>query len=304
MDATQPPTAVQRSAPAARLGALGLVPPAAGWVPEQAALAEPEPPPPMPPPPSPRTARDVELQAPGHSGGDGTTGSGSDRPMTLLQGAIANRLPLWASGPVERATPGALVAGAVAVVTLLLAGVLLLHRHPSGGGSFTAASTYPVAQSTTDPVGTQAGSVTGDATSIVVDVGGRVRRPGLVTLPAGARVADAITAAGGPLRRHELDRIDLAARVTDGQLLLVGVAASAPDGTITDPSGGQPSAPVSLSDATLEQLETLPGVGPVIAQKIIDWRTAHGGFTTVEQLQQVPGIGPAHFAEISPLVTP
>jgi competence protein ComEA len=141
--------------------------------------------------------------------------------------------------------------------------------------------------------------------SIVVDVGGKVRKPGLVTLPTGARVADAITAAGGPLRSTELDRVDLAARVTDGQLLLVGVkgAAAAPGTTAAGDSTGSP-APISLSDATVEQLETLPGVGPVTAQKIVDWRTAHGGFTSVSQLQQIPGIGPAHYSEISPLVAP
>jgi competence protein ComEA len=144
-----------------------------------------------------------------------------------------------------------------------------------------------------------------DATSIVVDVGGRVRKPGLVTLPAGARVADAIDAAGGPLHPRELDRIDLAQRVADGQLLLVGVApATADPNAATGSSTSGPTGPISLSAASIDVLETLPGVGPVTAQKIIDWRSAHGGFSSVEQLQQVPGIGPAHYAEISPLVTP
>jgi competence protein ComEA len=148
-----------------------------------------------------------------------------------------------------------------------------------------------------------------DSSSIVVDVGGRVRKPGLVTLPAGARVADALAAAGGPLRHKDIATLDLAARVSDGQLLLIG-ATSAPtgtdqaDGSSTDSSADGSTSPVSLSTATIDELETLPGVGPVTAQKIIDWRTAHNGFASVASLQEVPGIGPAKYAELSPLVVP
>ena len=168
-----------------------------------------------------------------------------------------------------------------------------LHGHHTQGYEDYAGPSYddaPAASAPSDP--------TANGSSIVVDVGGRVHHPGLVTLPIGARVADAIRAAGGPLRHRELARIDLAAHVADGQLLMVGVPAAA------DSSGGGSAAPVSLSTASLEQLETLPGVGPVTAQKIVDWRTTHGGFTSVSQLEQVSGIGPARYSQLSPLVTP
>lgn len=123
-------------------------------------------------------------------------------------------------------------------------------------------------------------------------------------MPAGARVADAIAAAGGPLRHRELATTNLAARVTDGQLLTVGTKqAAAPSAPTTDASSTSTGPSVDLNSATLEELETLPGVGPVTGQKIIDWRTAHSGFTSIEQLQQVSGIGPATYAELSPLVT-
>jgi competence protein ComEA len=134
---------------------------------------------------------------------------------------------------------------------------------------------------------------------IVVDVGGRVRHPGLVTLPAGSRVADAIAAAGGAVRAADLARINLAARVSDGQLLLVGVpGASAQAGGGSGPGGG----PVYLNAATVDQLDALPGVGPVLAQRIVDWRQQHGGFRSVDDLQQVPGIGARKFSDLKALV--
>jgi competence protein ComEA len=140
--------------------------------------------------------------------------------------------------------------------------------------------------------------------SLVVDVGGRVRHPGLVTLPAGSRVADAIAAAGGALRPADLATVNLAARVTDGELLLVGVPGAAVGaGAGSGTSGDGESAPMDLNSATVEQLDTLPGVGPVLAQRIVGWRQQHGGFRRVDDLQQVPGIGARKFADLKPLVT-
>jgi competence protein ComEA len=213
--------------------------------------------------------------------------------LDALRLAVAARLPGRAGQGLLDVSNRSFAAGLVALVVVVIVIAMKMHaHHASGYPDSYAGSAYGDGAST---AAQEAPST--DGSSIVVDVGGRVRRPGLVTLPLGARVADAIRAAGGPLHRRELSRIDLAARVTDGQLLMVGVASAA---------GGDGSSPgtVSLSAASLEELETLPGVGPVTAQKIIDWRTAHGGFTSVSQLQQVSGIGPARYSQLSPLVTP
>jgi competence protein ComEA len=238
---------------------------------------------------------------------------------SLLRAWVGDRLPLWAHGLTGRVSRGTVLT-VIALVVALVLGVLVVVHHRSGGSAY-AGSSWP-GSSSPDPsatVSTGSASSTGGAgaasaasDSIVVDVGGRVRRPGLVTLPPGSRVADAIAAAGGALRRKDIATTDLAAKVGDGQLLLIGPAASSGSaaaagatssgGSSTDGSGS--SAPVSLSSADLTTLETLPGVGPVTAQKIIDWRAAHNGFTSIEQLQQVPGIGPAHYAEVEALVTP
>jgi len=113
-------------------------------------------------------------------------------------------------------------------------------------------------------------------------------------------VADAIKAAGGALRGRDLVQVNLAAKVADGQLLLIGV----PGVAGADPSAASGTAgPVNLNSATVDQLDELPGIGPVLAQRIIDWRSANGGFTTVRDLDQVSGIGDAIFGELEPLVT-
>jgi competence protein ComEA len=143
---------------------------------------------------------------------------------------------------------------------------------------------------------------------VVVHVAGRVRRPGIVTLPAGARVTDAIKAAGGVRPGTSTDALNLARKVADGEQILVGTpgsaaaqgAQAAPDSTGS--AGGAPATPLDLNVATSEQMQQLPGVGPVLAQRIIDYRTQHGGFRTVEELRQVTGIGARRFAELKDLV--
>jgi competence protein ComEA len=129
-------------------------------------------------------------------------------------------------------------------------------------------------------------------------VAGEVRHPGLVTLPQGSRVADAVRAAGGPLHAGDLVGINLAARVADGQLLLVGIVggSSSPGGTMAG------SGPLDLNSATVGQLDALPGVGPVLAQRIVAWRDAHGGFRSVDDLRQVTGIGPSKYDDLKALV--
>nr|WP_234352275.1 MULTISPECIES: ComEA family DNA-binding protein [unclassified Streptomyces] len=148
---------------------------------------------------------------------------------------------------------------------------------------------------------------------VVVDVGGKVRRPGVLTLPAGSRVADALRAAGGVRSGADLTGINRARVLSDGEQVLVDVPGAPVGGPVpgggggaggTAGAGGVPGAPVSLNTATVEQLDTLPGVGPVLAQHIIDHRTEHGGFRSVGELREVSGIGERRFADLEPLVRP
>ena len=151
------------------------------------------------------------------------------------------------------------------------------------------------------------------AADVVVDVDGEVRRPGVVELAAGSRVVDAIEAAGGVTRLGDTGALNLAEVLIDGQQVVVPsarAAASSGAPVAGEPlapaagasSGASPGTPVSLNSATPAELETLPGIGPVLAAAIVEWRTQNGGFTSVEQLQDVSGIGPATFAELAPLV--
>jgi competence protein ComEA len=135
---------------------------------------------------------------------------------------------------------------------------------------------------------------------VTVDVAGKVARPGLRLLPRGSRVADALAAAGGPLPGTDTTALNLARPLTDGEQILVGVPAPAAAST----PGGPATGPLSLNSATPAQLDALPGVGPVLAQHIIDFRTQHGGFTSLQQLRQIPGIGPRKFTTLQPLVHP
>ncbi len=153
---------------------------------------------------------------------------------------------------------------------------------------------------------------------VVVHVAGAVRRPGLYRLPAGARVDDALRRAGGPASRADLAAVNLAAKLEDGRQILVprraptvaagGGGGTAPAGGSVSAGGavaqpGAPAAPINLNTATLEQLDTLDGVGPGIAQRILDYRDQHGGFRRVEELAEVPGIGAKRLATLTPLVT-
>jgi len=140
---------------------------------------------------------------------------------------------------------------------------------------------------------------------VTVDVAGRVRRPGVISLPAGSRVIDALHRAGGPRGHVDLTPLNLARVLTDGEQILVGrnalpgLAASA----AAEP-GQPPGGPlVDINTATEDQLEQLPGVGPVTAQKILTWRGAHGRFSSVDELLEVDGIGDKTLADLAPYVT-
>jgi competence protein ComEA len=142
----------------------------------------------------------------------------------------------------------------------------------------------------------------GGPPTLVVSVVGRVRNPGLVKVRAGARVADALRAAGGAKRGVDLSTVNLARKVTDGEQIHVGVpaAAAAP---VDGGAAGAPAGKINLNTATAEQLEELPGIGEVTAGNILDWRAQNGGFTAVEQLREVDGIGERRLATLRDRVT-
>jgi competence protein ComEA len=135
-----------------------------------------------------------------------------------------------------------------------------------------------------------------------VSVVGLVARPGLVRLRSGSRVADAIEAAGGLLPEADPASVNLAAVVTDGQQIAVGVPGAASDGGGGAPAAGDPGGLVN-NTATAAELDGLPGIGPVLAQRIVDHRSSSGPFGSVEELDDVPGIGPSIAAELAGLVT-
>ncbi len=141
---------------------------------------------------------------------------------------------------------------------------------------------------------------------VTVHVAGAVRHPGVYRFGPDARVNDALRRAGGPRRHADLDAVNLAAKLEDGRQILVPLragAASVAAGVATAGATGAPAAPVNLNTATLEQLDTLDGIGPGLAQRILDYRAQHSGFRRVEELGEVPGIGAKRLAMLTPLVT-
>lgn len=201
-----------------------------------------------------------------------------------------------------RLDPGRRAAAAVGVVVLLavvVAGWWLLSARPHQ--ITVSSSPAPLTAS-----GTPSRAST-PASRLVVDVVGKVRRPGVYQLTEGARVDDALRAAGGALPRVDLSGLNLARKLADGEQIAVGVPGAVAGG-VAAPSGSAPGsgstpARIDLNTASLEQLDTLPGVGPVLAQRIVDWRTGHGRFDSVDQLAEVDGIGPSRLADLRPLVT-
>jgi competence protein ComEA len=188
-----------------------------------------------------------------------------------------------------------LLAWAAGLLAIVLLGMLLLHR----SGAPASSGTRPAAGSTAIRVQDSAGGSDGH---VFVHVAGAVRRPGVYTLRAGARVADAVERAGGARRGADLSAVNLAAKLEDGRQVLVPkrAAAAAPLGVIATGTATTtaPAAPIDLNTATPEQLYTLDGVGPATVQKILEYRQEHGGFGSVDELGQVPGIGDKRLAAL------
>jgi competence protein ComEA len=193
----------------------------------------------------------------------------------------------------------------LALAALLGAGVVWARATPRLAGVRAGQGAVAPADQTLPRAAPDTPSTTGPGDRVAVHVAGRVRRPGLVRLPAGSRVHDAIRAAGGVTAGADLDAVNLARRLTDGEQVRIpgpgDPAPPLPPGAASTP-GATPSAPLDLNTASLEQLDALPGVGEVTAGHILAYRSAHP-FTTVDQLLEVPGIGQRRFDQLKDLVT-
>jgi competence protein ComEA len=195
--------------------------------------------------------------------------------------------------PIAVSRSTALVGVCVALGLLVLVGQRLAHAGAASEPEVVAAPLEPVAEAPARPV-------------LVVHVVGEVRRPGLYRLRDGSRIADAVRRAGGARRGADLAALNLAAPLVDGIQVLVPSRVTV--GNLPSTGAGTGSAPsvstVSLSSATVEELDELPGVGPITAQKIVDYRAEHGPFASVDDLDAVPGIGPTRIEQLRDLVTP
>lgn len=205
------------------------------------------------------------------------------------------------------------VAAAAAALVVVFVAARLFGGHPAGsspesqvGGGSAASIPELTTPTGSSPTEEPAGAAV-SAGMVVVDVTGAVRRPGVYTLRQGARIAEAISRAGGMTRHADSSLVNLAAPLADGEQVLVPARAGAGagvGGAAVAAVGSSPASPVDLNTATVEQLDALPGIGPVTAQKIVDYRTQHGPFTSVDDLDAIPGIGPARIANLKGLVIP
>jgi competence protein ComEA len=186
----------------------------------------------------------------------------------------------------------------LAALLLLAAAVSFIRGRE---GAARPPTPIPVAATTADGVG---GVAPAPSEPLVVYVTGAVRRPGVYQLRDGQRVVDAIERAGGVTAKADAVTVNLAALLIDGQQILIPEAYAPGAGAAPTGAGPVASGPVHLNSADVTALDALPGIGPATAQRIVDWRTEHGGFRTVDDLEQVPGIGPAKLDALRDLVAP
>lgn len=255
---------------------------------------------------------------------------------TLILERIQDRLPVTLQGRwrLDRRS-GTVLASVVAAVAVVTGGWALFraqsqqvgtphsfaadpaahsarHTGPPGPGRPADTPSAGVGPADADPYGPSGSEPTSAGVAIVVDIEGKVAKPGVIRLPSGARVMDALRAAGGALPGTDLAPLNQARVLNDGEQVVVG----APGGGIVSGgvppqaaprSGGRvkarPTAPIHLNSATADQLQQLPGVGPALAQRILDWRSEHGQFESIGQLQEVHGLGASKFAALRDLVT-
>ncbi|TDC39454.1 ComEA family DNA-binding protein [Micromonospora sp. KC213] len=211
-----------------------------------------------------------------------------------------SRLP--GPGAFDPGRRGVRALAVVAVLVVLGAGFWAWRSRPQAEPVRPSATALP---ETSTLAGASAApeTVAGPAGELVVAVAGKVRRPGLVRVPAGARVADAVQAAGGALPGVDVALLNPARKVSDGELIVIGVPA--PPGVAAPAAPAAPGVGerLNLNTATLAQLDALPGVGPVLAQRILTHRDQHGGFRSVGDLRRVDGIGDARYEQLKDLVT-
>lgn len=241
---------------------------------------------------------------------DGPSDGGRHRPT--------DSRPRWIGVPAvlreaRGAVSGAALVGVLAIVVAvaLVLGIKVAWAdtgvtRPEAAPSVQLTTASPGASGSVDPAPSP--SASNSAASVVVDVVGQVATPGIVRLPTGSRVTDAVAAAGGPLPGADIARVNLARVVVDGEQIRIPapgeelpVATGSGTGSTTASSG--PAGLVNLNTADLASLDTLPGVGPVLAGRILEWRSAHGRFTSVDELGEVSGIGERLLEQLRSRVT-
>lgn len=260
--------------PAHRFRAIFGEPTAAGWVPGASAVAA-----------AVDTVQPVEMAPAGRE---------PDAPAATIdvaaQAPSSSVVALLRAGRLDPGRRGAVALALVGLAAAVVAGLVLLRSRPSEQPLAVPGAVRSAAVSPADHGG-----------EVVVAVAGKIRHPGLVRLPAGSRVDDAVRAAGGVSPGASVGLVNLARKLIDGEQVLIGV--EAPPGAVpgTGPSaatGASGAAPIDLNAAVAGDLDHLPGIGPVLAERIVSWRTEHGRFASVDQLRQVSGIGESKFQQL------